>query len=77
MQELPNFVPAFSHHVKPLLRDGSQFPCMLLHPRINGGIALDSAVESQQIRSHLPSTCFGNALWIVESSDSPLEALLG
>jgi len=51
MQKLPNFVPAFSHHLKPLLRDGSQFACMLLHPRIDDGIPLDSAVESQQFRS--------------------------
>src|SRR5437870_8151419 len=52
MQKLPNFVPAFSHHLKPLMREGSQFTCMLFHPRINGGIPLDSAVESQQFRSH-------------------------
>jgi hypothetical protein len=26
---------------------------MSIHPRINGGIPLDSAVESQQFRSHL------------------------
>src|SRR5207244_13243524 len=59
MQKLPNFVPAFSHHLKPLMRDGSQFTCMLFHPRIDGGIPLDSAVESQQIRSHRRSTfCF-------------------
>jgi hypothetical protein len=25
---------------------------MLFHPRIDGGIPLDSAVESQQFRSH-------------------------
>ena len=47
MHELPNFVPAFSHHLKPLARDGPQFTCMLLHPQIDGGIPLDSAVESQ------------------------------
>src|SRR5579863_1009386 len=52
MQELPNFVPAFSHHLKPLMRDGSQFTCMLFHPCIDGGIPLDSSVESQQFRSH-------------------------
>jgi hypothetical protein len=46
MQELPDFVPAISHHLKPLMRDSSQFTCMLVHPRIDGGIALDSAVES-------------------------------
>jgi hypothetical protein len=47
MQKFPDFVPAFSHHLKPLVRDGSQSTCMLFHPRINGGIALDSAVKSQ------------------------------
>src|SRR5437016_5700181 len=52
MQELPDFVPAFSHHLKPLTRDGSQFTSMLFHPRIDGGIPLDSAVEPQQFRSH-------------------------
>src|ERR1700676_1101184 len=52
MQELPNFVPAFSHYLKPLMRDGSQFTCVLLRPRIDGGIPLDSSDESQQIRSH-------------------------
>src|SRR6266481_10195571 len=52
MQELPDFVPAFSHHLKPLKRDGSQFACMLSLPRIDGGIPLDSAVESQQFRFH-------------------------
>jgi hypothetical protein len=35
-----------------LLRDGSQFTSMLIHPRIDGGIAFDSTVESQQFRSH-------------------------
>jgi hypothetical protein len=25
MQKLPDFVPAFSHHLKPLMRDGSQY----------------------------------------------------
>src|SRR5437667_1725602 len=33
MQKLPDFVPAFSHHLKPLMRDGSQFTCVLFHPR--------------------------------------------
>jgi hypothetical protein len=47
MQKLADFVPAFSHHLKPLMRDGSQFARMLFHPRIDGGIPLDSAVESQ------------------------------
>src|SRR5262245_38551074 len=52
MQELADFIPAFSHHLKPLLRDGPQFACMLFHPPIDGGIALLSAVETQQLRSH-------------------------
>src|SRR5207302_10638947 len=52
MPKLPDFVPALSHHLKPVLRDGSQFTCMLFHPRIDGGIPLDSAIESQQFRSH-------------------------
>src|SRR6266852_7603310 len=56
VQKLPDFVPAFSHHLKPLMRDGSQFTCMLFHPRIDCGIPLDSAVESQQFRSHRRST---------------------
>src|SRR5437867_5581331 len=58
MQNLPNFVPALSHHLKPVLRDGSQFACMLFHPRIDGGIPLDSAIESQQFRSHTPIRSF-------------------
>src|SRR5437588_12173429 len=52
MQKLPDFVPAFSHHLKPLMRYGSQFTCALSHPCIDGGIPLDSAVESQQFGSH-------------------------
>jgi hypothetical protein len=52
MQKLPDFVAAFSHHFKPLMRDGSQSTRMLFHPRINGRIALDRAVESQQFGSH-------------------------
>src|SRR5882762_1118637 len=52
MQKLPDFVPAFSHHLKPLIRDRSQSTRMPFHPRIDGGIPLDSAVESQQFRSH-------------------------
>src|ERR1700693_531188 len=52
MQKLPDFVPTCSHHLKPLMREGSQSTCMLFHPRIDGRIPLDSAVESQQFRSH-------------------------
>lgn len=45
MQKLPDFVPALSHHLKPPMRDGSQFTCMLFHPRIDGGIPLDSTLN--------------------------------
>src|SRR5437762_11497084 len=59
MQKLSNFVPAFSHHLKPVTRNGSQFTGVLLQPCIDGGIPLDSAIESQQFRSHRRSTfCF-------------------
>ena len=37
MQELPDFVPALSHHFKPLTCDGFQFTYVLFHPRIDGG----------------------------------------
>src|SRR5467141_5045189 len=56
VQKLPDFVPAFSHHLKPLMRDVSQFTGVLFHPRIDGGMPLDSAVESQQFGSHRRST---------------------
>jgi predicted ester cyclase len=52
MQKLPDFFPTFSHHLKPVTCDGSQFACMLFNPRIDRGIMLDSAVESQQVRVH-------------------------
>src|SRR5713226_5088167 len=58
MQKLPDFVPAFSHHLKPLARDGSQFTSTLIHPHIDGGIPLDSAIEPQQFRSHRCSTLY-------------------
>ena len=46
MQKLADFVAALSHHIEPLLRDGSQFAGMIFHPCVNGRIALYSAVES-------------------------------
>src|SRR5271170_5495063 len=64
MQKLPDFVPAFSHHLKPLIRDDSQSTCMLLHPCIDGWIPLDSAVESQQFRFHRRSTFCFRELWV-------------
>ena len=64
MQKLPDFVPAFSHHLEPLMRDGSQFTAMLFHPRIDGGVSLDSAVESQQFCFHRRSTLCFRELWL-------------
>jgi hypothetical protein len=71
MQKLPDFVPALSHDLKPLLRDGSQSTCMRFHPRIDGGIALDSAVESQQFRSHRRSTFYFRDLWLPSTLTFP------
>jgi hypothetical protein len=52
MQDLPHFIAAFAHRLKLLSCDRSQFTFMHTHPRIDGGIAFDSAVQSQQFRSH-------------------------
>ena len=62
MQKLPDFVPALSHHLKPLMRDGSQLTGMLFHPPIDGGIPLDSTIESQQFRSHRLSTSVSGSM---------------
>lgn len=51
MHEVPDFVAAISHGLKPVLRDASQCTWMILHPLIDSRIPLDSAIESQQIRS--------------------------
>src|ERR1700739_115608 len=51
MQKLPHFISAFSHRLKPILRDGSQFTRMLFHPAIDSRIMLDGAVQSKQFRS--------------------------
>ena len=37
MHELPDFVPAFSHHLEPMARDGSQFAPTLVQPYIDAG----------------------------------------
>src|SRR5215469_9512051 len=56
MQKLPDFVSALSHHFKPSMRDCSQFTRTFFHPRIDGGVALDRTVESQEVRSLHHST---------------------
>ncbi|HEU5234466.1 MAG TPA: hypothetical protein VFU50_16520 [Terriglobales bacterium] len=45
MQELPDLVSAFSHHLKPLACNGSQIAGVRFHPRINVGIPFDGAIE--------------------------------
>src|SRR5271168_1113337 len=71
MQKLPDFVPALSHHLKPLMRDGSQFTGMLFHPRIDGGIPQGSAVESQQVRSHRRAPFRFRDQWLRRTLTSP------
>src|SRR5438552_3572117 len=71
MQKLPDFVPALSHHLKPLMRDGSQFTGMRFHPRIDGGIPLDSPIESQQFRSQGSTRSFHGATFSSYSMGSP------
>jgi hypothetical protein len=71
MQDLSDFVPAFSHQLKPLMRDGAQFTSMLFHPRIDAGslstaplnrsnsvliVARLSAFDNLWLRSTLIST---------------------
>src|SRR6202030_1647758 len=51
MENLPDFVSAISHHLKPLLRDVSQFTRMLFHPALDRRITLDGAVQAKQFRS--------------------------
>jgi hypothetical protein len=50
MQKLADFIPAFSHLLKPVKRDRSQFTRMRFHPRVNGGIPLDCSAEPQDLR---------------------------
>src|SRR5438270_5176096 len=55
MQNLPDFVAASSHRLKPPMRDCAQFTCMLFHPRIDCGVPLESAVQAKQFGSHQSS----------------------
>jgi hypothetical protein len=66
MQKLADFVAAFSHRLKPVTRDGSQFAGVIFQPRVDGGIALDSAVESQEIGFHRRSAFFFRELYFLE-----------
>jgi hypothetical protein len=61
MDKFADFVAALSHYLEPATRDGTQFACVLPHPSVDGGIALDRAVESQQFRFHRRSlSAFGD-----------------
>jgi hypothetical protein len=61
--------PHFSHHAKPLVRDGPQFTCVLFHPRIDGGIPLDSAaaIPFSLLKAETTPGYWGGA---VESEDA-------
>ena len=72
VQKLPDFVPAFSHHLKPLMCDGSQCTRVLFHPRIDGGIPLDSAVESQAIPILLVAPFFEICGYVTPYTRRPL-----
>jgi hypothetical protein len=50
---------------------------VLLHPRIDGGISLDSAVESQQFRSHRRSTLFEIYGYVTPYTRRPLACRAG
>ena len=52
MEDFADFVAAVAHDLKPLAREAAQFAAMVVHPRFDGGIALDSAVEAQKVRFH-------------------------
>ncbi len=45
MQDFPNFIPASSHHLKPLPRDCAQLTLLSFHPRIDGRITLHRSVK--------------------------------
>ena len=49
VQQLQHFVPTPSHDLKPLVRDIAQFTRVFFHPHLDGGVALDSAVESEHL----------------------------
>jgi hypothetical protein len=52
MKHFPDLIAAPPHDFKPLTRNGAQLAFMLFHPRINGGIAFNRSIESQQLRFH-------------------------
>lgn len=49
MQDFADFVAAFAHRFKPVVRDGSQFTLMLFHPGVDRGIAFEDAIQAQDL----------------------------
>jgi hypothetical protein len=68
VQNLPDFVPTLSHHLKPLMRDGSQSICLLFASTHRWQDLAGPAVESQQFRSHRRSAFFQD-LWLRSTLD--------
>jgi hypothetical protein len=52
MHNLADFVSAFSYYFEPVMRNRAQFTGMRFHPRIDGGIARDTAVQSEEFGSY-------------------------
>jgi len=46
VQDLPNFVTAFSHYIELRLRDGSELTLMVVEPGVDGGIVVGGVVEA-------------------------------
>ena len=55
VEKFADFVSAVSHDFKPSMRDRSKFAAMLFQPCIDGGNALESAIESQEVCPRLDS----------------------
>jgi hypothetical protein len=47
MQTLADFVSTLAHHFEPALRDASPLARVIFKPGVNGGIALDGAVQAK------------------------------
>ncbi len=79
MQKFADFVATVAHHLKPVMRDGSQFAGMLPHPRIDGWIALDSIVESHNNSDFMVARVHFEVGWIAAAGTSrvPARSVLG
>jgi hypothetical protein len=52
VQELADLVSAVAHGFEPVAGDRPQFAGMLFHPNVDGWVALDRAIEAEQLGSH-------------------------